>query len=318
MSTTTFDQRHERRDGFRHEAMLYAGIDGFLRGTLRFIRQGLEAAEPILVVVSAAKIAQLREVLGTDGGLVHFIDMATVGTNPARIIPAWQDFVDRHAPSGQPFRGIGEPIWAERTPDELVECQRHEALLNVAFAGTDWALLCPYDVASLAAPVIEEAQRSHPVIVEDDARNPSAHYQDVDVDVPFDAPLPPPPPSAEIQPFGLDELTQVRATVARWAVRAGLAPARTGDVVFAVNELATNSMSHGGGRGTLRVWQTDTTLVCEVRDGGRITQPLAGRVKPPSQVEGGRGLWLANQLCDLVQVRCFDGGSAVRLHMLRV
>jgi prepilin-type processing-associated H-X9-DG protein len=32
------------------------------------------------------------------------------------------------------LRGAGEPIWPERRPAELVECQRHESLLNVAFA----------------------------------------------------------------------------------------------------------------------------------------------------------------------------------------
>ena len=43
--------------------------------------------------------------------------------------------------------------------------------------------------------------------------------------------------------------------------------------------------------------------------------PLVGRVKPvPTQV-GGRGLWLANQFCDLVQIRSGDDGTAVRLQM---
>ena len=32
---------------------------------------------------------------------------------------------------------------------------------------------------------------------------------------------------------------------------------------------------------------------------------------------GGYGLWLANQLCDLVQIRSLPAGTAVRLHMRR-
>ena len=35
------------------------------------------------------------------------------------------------------MRGIGEPIWADRRPDELDECQLHESLINLAFAGAD-------------------------------------------------------------------------------------------------------------------------------------------------------------------------------------
>jgi MEDS: MEthanogen/methylotroph, DcmR Sensory domain len=44
------------------------------------------------------------------------------------------------------LRGIGEPLFATRSADELVECQRHEALLNLAFQDAPgfW-LLCPYD-----------------------------------------------------------------------------------------------------------------------------------------------------------------------------
>jgi hypothetical protein len=39
---------------FRHEALLYAGEIDFLTGTLPFIREGVAADEPVLVVVSAA------------------------------------------------------------------------------------------------------------------------------------------------------------------------------------------------------------------------------------------------------------------------
>jgi len=32
---------------------------------------------------------------------------------------------------------------------------------------------------------------------------------------------------------------------------------------------------------------------------------------------GGHGLWLVNQLCDLVQMRTFASGSVVRVHLHR-
>src|SRR5438132_6772395 len=123
---------------FRHEALLYAGQAEFVDGTTAFIRDALASEEPVLVVVDAAKIDLLREELGRDADddTVCFADMAEVGRNPARIIPAWREFVAHRAGEGGAVRGIGEPIWAGRTPAELVECQRHEALLNLAFAGT--------------------------------------------------------------------------------------------------------------------------------------------------------------------------------------
>ena len=126
---------------FHHEALLYEGPDDFLAGALPFIREGLERGEPVLVAVGAEKIAALRDALGPSDAA--FVDMAVLGHNPARIIPAWRDFRARH---DGPIRGIGEPIWAGRGGAELVECQLHEALLNLAFDGADeFRLLCPYD-----------------------------------------------------------------------------------------------------------------------------------------------------------------------------
>ena len=83
--------------------------------------------------------------------------------------------------------------------------------------------------------------------------------------------------------------------------------------MLATHEVATNSIRHGGGEGTLRVWHEDGMVVCEVRDRGRLDQPLAGRARPELEDGGGWGLWLANQLCDLVQIRTLPDGNVVRL-----
>ena len=55
--------------------------------------------------------------------------------------------------------------------------------------------------------------------------------------------------------------------------------------------------------------------MCEVSDSGCIDQPLAGRERPNPADTTGRGLWLANQLCNLVQIRSSPDGTTVRLHM---
>ncbi len=79
--------------------------------------------------------------------------MTQLGSNPARIIPAWRDFLDEHP--GTPVRGVGEPIWGGRRPAEIVECQLHEALLNVAISpATPLWLRCPYDATQLAESVL--------------------------------------------------------------------------------------------------------------------------------------------------------------------
>jgi anti-sigma regulatory factor (Ser/Thr protein kinase) len=302
---------------FRHEALFYAGRDEFVRRTAQFLRDAVAAEEPALVVVDAAKIDLLREELDGAAGEVCFADMAEVGVNPARIIPAWREFVDEHMGSGRRLRGIGEPIWPGRTAAQLAECERHESLLNLAFAGSSsWWLLCPYDTEALDPVVLEEARRTHPFVVEDGVHEPSDAYYGLEaIAAPFVDPLPElPGPTTELA-FASGPLEGLRSFVAREAAEAGFDEARAADLVLAVHELATNSLRHGGGRGTLRVWREPDALVCEVHDGGRIDAPLVGRERPAGGRPDGRGLWLANQLCDLVQIRCFPTGSVVRLHM---
>ena len=297
---------------FRHEAMLYDDPDSFVAGAAPFIRDAVAAAEPIMVAVGAEKIDLLRPHLGEDAGAVVFADMAEVGANPARIIPAWQDFVDAHTGTGRPMRGIGEPIWADRSPDELVECQCHEALLNMAFADAPaFHLLCPYDTAQLGDDVIAEAERSHPYV----AGAPSGAYRGHEAVPHFAQRLGEPPTDAVEHAISRGSLPELRELTAAEARRGGLPDWRVHDLVLAVHEIATNSVRHGGGSGTLRIWSDPEAIICEVRDRGRIAQqPLVGRVRPTLGQAGGWGLWLANQLCDLVQLRELPEGSVVRLH----
>jgi anti-sigma regulatory factor (Ser/Thr protein kinase) len=304
---------------FSHEAVMYAGEGDFLAGTLPFVQDGIENDEAILVVVDAAKIARMRRALGSDADRVTFADMGAVGLNPARIIPAWQDFVAEHGPAGRPFRGIGEPIFASRTADQLIECQRHESLLNVAFAGTSpWRLLCPYDVTSLSPLVIEEARRSHPYVLDQGPLEPSVDYRGLTASgLPFDTPLPDPPASAHLFEFHDQSLRQVRDLVGAFALQTGLSIDDASDLALAAHEMAANSLRHGGGAGSLLTWTTASAVICEIRDGGRIDAPLAGRERPPTMNTCGRGLWLANQLCDLVQIRSLESGGVVRLHKFR-
>jgi anti-sigma regulatory factor (Ser/Thr protein kinase) len=292
---------------------MYAGEDRLVDGALPFLRDGIAAEEPTLVVLAEPKIAALKAALGRDAERVEFADMDEVGANPARIIPAWREFID--ANPGKRLRGIGEPVWAARSDAEMSECHRHEGLLNVAFADTPgfW-LVCPYDTTTLAPGVVARACETHPHV----AGLPSAAYPGRDFHAgPFTDPLPAPAREPDRVEFDAGSLSELRRFVAARAERAELPQARAHDYLLAVNEIACNSVRHGGGHGLLAIWQDDGTLVTDVEDSGEITEPLAGRARPEEGQSHGYGLWLANQLCDLVQVRTFPTGNVVRLHMHR-
>ncbi|MFL6238661.1 MAG: anti-sigma factor RsbA family regulatory protein [Actinomycetes bacterium] len=318
-ATTARPNTGPRPTTFSHEALLYAGESGFLTGTVPFVREGVENDEAVLVVVATEKIVQMQAALGADAEQVQFADMSDVGHNPARIISAWQDFVAEHGDEGRPLRGIGEPISTSRTPDQLVECQRHESLLNVAFAdAAPWRLLCPYDVLALNPVVIEEARRSHPFLLDQGALAPSGDYRGLDASgAPFDVPLPEPPANATSLKIDTATLRHVRVFLGAFARAAGLGDDKTSDLALAAHEIGANTLRYGGGSGVLRTWTDDRAVICEVTDGGNIVAPLAGRERPPATGTSGRGLWLANHLCDLVQIRSTASGGVVRLHQFR-
>jgi len=312
MGSTRTSEVHR---SYLHEAFLYSGNDDFLAGSVPFVREGVGLGQPVMVAVSNPRLGKLRAALGADAEDVHFVDMAELGENPARIIPAWRTFANEHGP-GRPVRGIGEPIWVDRSPTEIAECQLHEALLNVAVEDdTPLWLRCPYDVDALAAPVLQEALRSHPTLLEAEGRRGSPAYRGLPHVVEmFRRPLPEPTGQVEEVRFAGPELAPLRRLVSGRATAAGLGPDRASDLTLAVTEVATNSVRHGGGGGRLRIWQQPDAFVLEVTDRGHIADPLVGRRMPAPWASGGRGVYLVNQLCDLVQIRSSPEGTTVRIH----
>ena len=302
---------------FSHEALFYSGQQGFLEGVLPFVTDALVAEESVLVAVVDDKAELLKQALGPDGERVSFTDMRLLGHNPARIIPAWHRFLKENASENRPVRGIGEPIWHGRSAAEVSECQRHESLLNLAFdEGIGWRLLCPYDLGALDEDVIEAARRSHPFVSEDGEIGVSAAYLRGDAAPgPFDGALPPPPAGATELAFTGNSMGWLRRLLRGWAAGLGLGHERTEHLLLAVTELASNSVHHGGGDGTLWMWHEEQRLLVEVHDRGHIEEALVGRTHPAPEQPAGRGLWLVNHLCDLVQIRSDHAGSVVRVHM---
>jgi anti-sigma regulatory factor (Ser/Thr protein kinase) len=304
-------------DAFHHEALFYRGEDGFLQGTLPFIADALAAEEAMLVAVGEQRAELLRRALGEDAERVRFLDVRELGRNPARLIPAWRKFLAESAAEGRSVRGIGETVWPGRSAAELEECRRYEALLEQAFAGgPSWHLLCPYDLDALDAETIEAARSTHGAVMHEGVSRRNSAYRPLHhAQGPFSGSLPRPPAEREELAFTAHGLGAIRSLVAEQGTRAGLAEISREDLVLAVNELVTNSVQHGGGGGTLRIWREPGALVCEVRDRGFIRDPLAGRLPPPLDQYGGRGLWLVNQLCDLAQIRSSPDGTVVRVRM---
>jgi anti-sigma regulatory factor (Ser/Thr protein kinase) len=292
-------------------------VGEFVAGSLSFVTQGLEAGEDVMVATTPQNLAGLRDVLSVADDRLSLVDMSEAGRNPGRILSLWRQFAGGAEAGGRAARGIGEPVWADRTVDELEECRRHEALINYAFSHeTNFWLLCPYDRSVLDGEALASAESSHAAVYDEGARRESGAFDGALGDRALDGDLEPPPTSAERFHFGPGRLGDLRGLVRAFALRGGFAPDRADDLVFAVNELAANAIRHGGGHGTMVIWRMcPKRVVCEVADEGRIHDPLVGRAKPPPEERNGRGLWIVHELCDLVQVRSSAHGTRVRVSL---
>jgi MEDS: MEthanogen/methylotroph, DcmR Sensory domain len=295
---------------FQHEALLYRGPADFADRVLPIIAAAVEDREPVLVAIDAAKIALLRERLGAMAESVAWRDIRAIGGNPARIIPLWRQFLGRHP--GRRTLGFGEPVWAGRSPAELVEAQRHEALLNLAFAGhPQFTLLCPYDTRSLAALVVEEASHTHHAVRGHDGDGrPGARGGPVRVPARFAAPLLEP----AVAPVELRVDGVAPAGLRAFLVDHGVDGGRADHLTIAAAAVLAG-MGRAGAR--LRAWLAPDEVVVELAGLEPVDDPLAGREWPAPGRGAARGLWLANQVCDLVEVRSLGGDAVVRLHVRR-
>jgi anti-sigma regulatory factor (Ser/Thr protein kinase) len=299
--------------GLRHSALTWRRGSGWADAVARFITDGVSRREPVSVGVSAMAAALLRERLD-DAPLVDFFDMTRLGRNPGRIIGAMLDFAGRHA--GRALRFVSEPFWAGRTDAESVEAARHEALVELALAEHGAAVLCLYDAGRLDDSVLRCAEATHRILIADGQSRASARYAGSGVLPEYcERPLPSPPATAVPLAYHKD-LREVRMAVMSCADSAGLANGRAADLVLAASEVAANTLRHTTGGGTLLVWQTADEIICQITDTGWISDPLAGRRRPAADASG-QGLWVVNQVCDLVELRSGAAGTTIRMHIRR-
>jgi anti-sigma regulatory factor (Ser/Thr protein kinase) len=300
-------------DRLVHEAFLYRDEHQLAAVLRAFVADAQEAGEPVLAAVPTHNVAILLQALGPLTRDVYFEDMAVVGRNPNTILSLYQDWIDAH--EGR-VRVIGEPIWPGRSYPEIVECLRHEALVNWALGDCSASILCPYDTVRLGDTALVGAELTHPsMVIGDGRRRPSSRYgEPIELYAGLYWPQQEPtPPVSEIEFTG--DLHMLRTAVASHPAVSVLEPSRVSDLVFAVNEVATNTLRHGDGVCTARVWRDGVTVVVELGCTAVLDEVALGRRRPAPDAHSGRGLWMVNQLCDLVELRPGEGGTTLRLHV---
>jgi len=302
-------------ESLTHLAYFYDDERDYLSYLSAFALAGLRNAEPVFVAVPGRKAGLLRERLGIESPLLRYGAIAETGRNPARLIPELRAFIDEHP--GQRVRYVSEASWPGRSAAELCEATRHEALMNLAFASSPATIVCPYDTGALAPSAVGGAEHTHPALVRNGRTESAAGYAGRGV-VPAECENALPRPPANAEEIGYEaSLRPVRQVVASHAVALEMADERITNLVIAVGEITANTLRHTRAGGTFWVWHTAEEIICQVQDQGWITDPLAGRQRR-SPEDSGHGLWVVNQVCDLVEIRSSQAaGTIIRLHMRR-
>ncbi|MGZ4296678.1 MAG: anti-sigma factor RsbA family regulatory protein [Solirubrobacteraceae bacterium] len=298
--------------GFVHEALIYRDETEFDAAIGEFLHAAAVAGEPVLLALPAAHLARVRERIAADSAQARFEDVERVGRNPSCLLPMIEEWVASH--DGR-ARVVSEVVWPGRSEAEAAEALRHEALLNHALAGSRATVMSPFDGRHLDAEVLAGAEMTHPTVLEAGRRRASASYCDPR-SMHFGElwPLQSPPSHVSEHPLH-GSLHDLRHAVADDPTLRSLSAERRCDLVFAVNEAATNAVRHGDGACMTRIWEDGDEVVTEVSSRSALADLMAGCRRPPADALEGRGLWLINQLCDLVELRSDASQTTLRMHL---
>nr|WP_294697005.1 sensor histidine kinase [uncultured Friedmanniella sp.] len=303
------------RQSYRHEAFLWKGQTDFVDGLLPFLEDGVDGGEAVLVAAVPEHEEWLLDGLGAKASEVQFVDITQLGRNPARIMPALHQFLHDWSGHGRPARVIGEPLWEGRRPEEILESQLHEALMSLAVdPEMPFWVLCPYDTQNLDADILAEASRSHPALATATSYEGSRSYRGPDhAQAMFASDLPPMDGPSTVMTVTAPSVTAAAEALTLQAALGNLGSDQVVSLTRALRQLAADGLTRGAGQLTVRIWDRPDVLVCEVFDTTVIRDLFVGRRPPPPS--GDDGVWLANQVCDLVQVRSSERGTVIRMHM---
>lgn len=114
---------------------------------------------------------------------------------------------------------------------------------------------------------------------------------------------------------GPNDLERIRARLSDTAAGLDMPSDRIDELSVALSEVATNAIVHGSGAATISIASSETALIVEVRDRGTgLSGQLPSTVPHPTHPSG-RGLWLARQLTDGLDIDSSTSGTTVRITM---
>jgi anti-sigma regulatory factor (Ser/Thr protein kinase) len=307
----------------RHEALIYGSDEELVDSVVPFLRAGLAAGDPTVVVASAEHAALLRAAM-PEAGEVVFLGGGESYPRPSSTIRAYRDML-----AGYVAAGASRVRIAGEFPRAVFGAtwwwwSRYEAAINHVYADFPLWNVCAFDRRATPRHVLDDVRATHPLLVTaGGGHRRNECYRPTDEFLAGHAVTPDPLEAAP----PVIELSGEPAVAARHAVwdaeHAGMLPAAvdTEAVVLVVNEAVTNGIRHGQGPVRLRLWVGPERVALAVSDHGTgppdplagflpSSQPLAGELS--AQGLGGEGLWVIHELSELVTLDATAEGYTLR------
>jgi len=300
--------------GYDHAAVHYGGDQELLAVAVPFLEGGLAAGEPTLVSMEPERAELVRDAL-PPSARVEYLSTSDLYARPAAAIKSYRELLAGFVAGG----AAGIRIFGE-IPSAAIDTSwdwwaRYESAVNHAYGEFPLRSMCAYDTRTTPRHVLDDVARTHPFV----ATAGGGHHTNTGYVDPLSF-LTDPRPMTRLPIEGTApraELADPRPSDARRAVLAtapvDLPAAEVDDLVLAVSEIVDNALRHGRPPVRVRIWAGAGQMVVSVHDAGPgPADPFAGLL-PADRVVGGRGLWIAHQICSEVTLHRDETGFTARL-----
>jgi anti-sigma regulatory factor (Ser/Thr protein kinase) len=308
-----FSHEHRR---LQHDAIFYDDECTFAGAAVSFIRHGIERDEVVMVNTGTNPITSLLRAIFRSEEQVTFAENPVYST-PVAALEGYRRTLERGIAAGaKGYRAMGFiDFHAGTLPWQ--EWLRYEAAVNRVFAEYPFRTLCPFDTSELSVEVTDALMRAHTGLLDHTGWRENDNYVEPEKLVVADGLVTPPhplqetPPRMSLEPS--EDMTELRMEIYAATMFTSLDRQRIDDFVSAVSEVVVNAYKHGEPPVSLKLWASDSAIVCTVTDTGHgISDPLAGYARPRNPSEG-LGMWAMRQLCDVVDYEKTAAGFTARL-----
>ncbi|GAA4964681.1 sensor histidine kinase [Actinoplanes utahensis] len=317
---------HEAGSGFVHTALIAGTDDEVIDALVPALRRSASTYDEVLMVVGKHTRALLAGHVDDLAGVLRWDDVAAFYRRLGFAYESFRRYLAEQAEAGRRVHVIAEPDLADKSdadppPGRAEAYLAYEAVCNDTYAPYRFPVTCLWDTRHHSAAVIEGVQATHPRLLTPAGPQPSPHYRQPDqyLTLRSHVTLPPVPRAVSHDQIlsEVAQLSRLRALLNAWAGDNGFAEESADDLVVTAVEIASNALCHAATPVRVRAWRHDDTLVVQCDDTAGIPIPAtAGYHRPDTTgaLPGGRGLWLARQLADVVLIDSHAGRTSIRLH----